>query len=185
MSEPLIAAAEEVRRQIQVLAGEILQDGRMAEMRRLLTGLNTLEDLSGQPKTALSSVFNFGEAAATQQETRIEPDEFYGLDALEAAKRYLKKRGKAVPFTEILAAVRSGGCDVGNEAKLRMSLARSTWDIAKVGEDRFGLLEFYPHVKRGGKKKNGAMKDSVEVSLDEARPESEDVSTEEGAANHE
>jgi hypothetical protein len=50
----------------------------------------------------------------------------------------------------------TGGADAGNEEKLRMSLARSTWDMAKIGEDLFGLLEFYPHIKRGRKKKNGA-----------------------------
>src|SRR2546421_189104 len=41
--------------------------------------------------------------------------------------------------------------------KLRVSLARSTFEVAKVGDDRFGLLEYYPHVKRGtpGRKKKG------------------------------
>jgi hypothetical protein len=90
----------------------------------------------------------------------VEPDEFVGLDALDAAKKFLKKPRKAVPFKDIVAAIRAGGGDPGSEQKLKVSLARSTWDIVKVGEDRFGLLEFYPHIKRG-KKKNGASKNEA------------------------
>jgi len=139
------------------------------EIQKLLTGLNTLEDLCSEKKTTLGEIFNFNSPAHGEQGMSIRPDEFYGLEPLVAAKKYLKKPKKAVPFKEITAAIRAGGGDPGNEEKLKVSLARSTWDIVKIGEDMFGLIEFYPHVKRGGKKAKvgdaAALQDSVKVEL--------------------
>jgi hypothetical protein len=54
-----------------------------------------------------------------------------------------------------MEALETGGVQ-GNKETLRMSLSRSTWDVAKVGDDLYGLLEFYPHVKRGAKGKKAA-----------------------------
>ena len=169
MSDALIAASEEVRQKLRLLASELMADQKMTELRKLLIGLNTLEDLCNQPKTNMLSFFDLGEHH--KSEISISPDEFYGLDALEAAKRYLKKRGKSAPFREIVAAIKAGGGDPGGEDRLRLSLARSTWEIAKVSDDVFGLLEFYPHIKRGAKKKkNGTKEDGL--GAEEETPES-------------
>ena len=167
-----MSAIVELRSQVEKLADEILKDGRVAEIQKLVTGLNTLEDLCGENRTNLSGVLAFGGAPVVHkdQSLSVQPDEFYGLEPLAAAKKYLKKPRKAVPFKEIAAAIRAGGGDAGNEEKLKVSLARSTWDIVKIGDEMFGLLEFYPHVKRGGKKKkNGTEEiadDAAEETLD-------------------
>lgn len=167
MSDTLMSATEEVRSKVAKLASEILDDPRMGDLRKLLAGLNTLEDLCGQPKTAMASLFNFGGADKT--EVPIEPHEFYGKEPLDAAKRYLKKRGDAgeisAPFGDIVAAIKRGGGDPGNEDRLKVSLARSTWDVAKIGDERFGLLEFFPDIKRGAKKKNGRDKDAASATI--------------------
>lgn len=171
MSDALMSAIVELRSQVDALATEIVKDERVARIQKLLTGLNTLEDLCGEPKTTLGGVFNFGSVVPAERPVvSVAPDEFYGLESLVAAKKYLKKPKKAVPFKEIVAAIRAGGGDPGNEEKLKVSLARSTWDIVKIGDDMFGLIEFYPHVKRGGKKKAGngdpvSLQDSVKVEL--------------------
>ena len=56
-----------------------------------------------------------------------------------------------------MAAIQAGGGDPGNEEKLRVSPSGSV----KIGDNRFGLLEFYPHVKRGKRKKTGPVKMSI------------------------
>ena len=52
-------------------------------------------------------------------------------------------------------AVCEGGGKVDNEEELKTSLSRSTFDIIKIG-DRYGSIEKYPHIKRGGKTKKKA-----------------------------
>jgi hypothetical protein len=164
MTTKMMDAIDELRSEVKDLAEGILKDPRLNEIKRRLTVLNGLEDLSSQPKTALSALFNFG-GVASETDIVIEPDEFHGKEALDAAKRYLKKRGsagdKSALFQDILAAIRRGGGDPGNEDKLKVSLAKSTWDVTKIGEDRFGLLEFFPDIKRGAKKKKPGNGDSV------------------------
>ena len=161
MNEALNNAIEELKKQVNSLTAQIIADGRMAELQKLLTALNTLEGLCGQSKTTLGEIFSFGPVASVKPGIHVEPDEFVGLEPLEAAKRYLKKPKKAALIQDIVAAIRAGGGDPGNEEKLKVSLARSTWDVIKIGDDRFGLLEFYPHIKRGKKKKNGVAKDEA------------------------
>jgi hypothetical protein len=39
-----------------------------------------------------------------------------------------------------------------------MSLSRSTYDVVKAAEDLYGLIEYFPHVKRGRKKKSNGEK---------------------------
>ncbi len=156
MSDTLIAASEEVKRKIQDLAQQILQDERMAELKKLLTGLNTLEDLCSQPRTQMGTFFDFGPLESSSI-SAIKPDEFYGLEPVQAAKRYLRKIGKSASLRDIVSALKSGGCDPGNDRVFALSLARSTMEIAKIGDDLFGLVEFYPHLKRerGPRKKKG------------------------------
>ena len=65
-------------------------------------------------------------------------------------------------MTIIIEALKTGGVKA-DEDTLRLSLSRSTWDVAKVGEDLYGLLEFYPHIKRGGRGKKAASAASGEA----------------------
>jgi len=155
MDNPLKAAAEQVRQQLQDKVEAIKSDPQMAEVLKLQKGLNSLEDLLGEPHTSLSELFGLDSA-----EVGIKPGEFYGLEPLDAAKRYLKKRGGAPrSLADILEALKSGGCPASRD-DLRLSLSRSTYDIVKAGEDLYGLIEYFPHVKRGRKKKtNGEKQD--------------------------
>jgi hypothetical protein len=136
----------------------------MEQIRGLHTGLNALETTCGLPKTGLAELFDFKDASAT-----VRPTEFYGFSPLDAAKRYLKKKGAdGAAFSEIVAAVRSGGCPVTptEESVLRTSLSRSTIEVAKIGDsDFYGLVEFFPHVKRGRKK---GVKEAADAILDGA-----------------
>jgi hypothetical protein len=77
---------------------------------------------------------------------------------LEAAKRFIKKRGRACTLDEIVSGICAGGCQDVKEEELGKSLSRSTLEVAKVGEDLYGLVEFYPEVKRERKRKPTELK---------------------------
>lgn len=162
MNDTLMASITELRRKLENDVNDLKNDPKMAEVIKIYTALNTLEDLVGEPRTSLTRIFNLNQES---EESKFNRDDFYGLIPLEAAKRFLKKKGRACQFNEIVDAIRSGGCEVSSEDELRVSLGRSTLEIAKVGNDFYGLVEFYPHIKRGRKKrvlKNGSEESSAE-----------------------
>ncbi len=148
-TESLREAAKTIREQIDQKVAAIKSDPVMMDVLKLQTALNTLEGLMGEPSTSLAHLFGMQDEASTA----MRPDEFYGLSALDAAKKYLEKRGEARPFNEIVEAIRAGGGKVESEEDLKLSLARSTYEVAKVNENTYGLVKFYAHVKRGRKRK--------------------------------
>lgn len=147
MSETLNAAIEELRDELSESIEQMKQDTKMVAILRLHAALNTMESLVGQPPTSLAAAF------ALEPTTIVQAGDFYGMNPLKASKRFLKMKGKAAPLDEIISAIRSGGAVVKSVEQLRVSLGRSNQDIAKVGPDHYGLLEFYPHVQRGKKGK--------------------------------
>ncbi|HYW47981.1 MAG TPA: hypothetical protein VE959_34270 [Bryobacteraceae bacterium] len=159
VEQNLKAAMDLIRGQADSVAARIKADPGISEIRKLLQSLNALEELSGVPPTTLATVLQFGgddgPGSSTTMATR--PDEFYGLEPLEAAKRVLKKLGRSATIDEIMERIKAGGGDTGSQDSLQLSLARSTVEIAKIKDGVFGLLEFYPHIKRGkpGRKKRG------------------------------
>jgi len=184
-SAHLDVAIEGARKELEEIVADLKSDPRLSTIRKLHTAMNQLEDLADRPRTSIASLLDFGMSDGGQSttETRsisVSPHEFFGMEPLEAAKLYLKKVGpvrKSAMFDEIVTAIRSGGGDPGNEDKLRISLSRSTFEVAKISDDRYGLLEFFPHVKRGtpGRKKKpegDVPVDAVEEPTPEA-PEKE------------
>lgn len=160
MSDAILTAVDELKRKISEKVEALKADPTMAEVFRLQQGLNALEEIVGHPKSTLPQLFGLdapaGESAQASA-VAIRPDEYYGLDPLEAAKRYLKRRGQARSFREILESIRRGGCKVENENELKVRMARSTYEVAVLPDEHYGLVEFYPHLKRGkGSKKRAA-----------------------------
>jgi len=167
------AAADEIRRQIDEKVALIKADPVMNEVLKLHEVLNGLEKLMDQPRTSLGDLLGFAteEASRLPGPPSVRFDEFFGLAALEAAKKYLKKCTDARPFQEIVDAIRSGGGKVESEEDLRKGLSRSTLDMVKIG-DRYGLREHYPHIKIGKKRK-------MELSVGEpAQPGDEAIAEE-------
>lgn len=148
MTNPIQTAADDLKRQLAEKVEAMKSLPAMAEVLKLQQALNALEDVLAVQRTSLAEVFGLDAGVNVP----IRSDEFYGLSALDAAKKYLKKRGEARPLKEIIEAIRSGGGQPGSETDLRESLSRSTYQIAKVGQDLYGLVEFYPNLKRGKKK---------------------------------
>lgn len=174
MGDGIRAAADELRRELEDKVRNVISEGPMAEIVKIHHALNQLEDILGDPRTTLMQVLGMEEQG---QETRaIRQDEFYGLSPLDAAKKYLKKKGSARPFREIVDSLQAGGCRVNDEDELKVSLGRSTYEIAKVGNDVYGLVEFYPHIKRGKKKKAGAAEEPGQAGDNQGQEKSEAAS---------
>ena len=154
------SAIEELKKDLLEKASEIKNDPRLAQLLKTLKTLNGLEELDGKSATSLSEVLDLdvesqSESKATAVQPQVRFDEFVGLRNIDAAKLYLKKFKDARPFNEIVEAINTGSSktlSLDEETKLKNSLTRSTLHVIKIG-DRYGLLENYPHVKRGKKHK--------------------------------
>ena len=175
MSDTLRNAKEEVRQQLVDALEDMKEDPRMVKITKLHQGLNTLEALTEGPKTSLSDLIAEVLGLDSESALSVQPGEFFGRDQLKAAKMYLKRKGKSgAPFDEIVRAVKEGGGKVTSEEKLRVSLGRSTLDIAKVGLEHYAMLEFFPHALRGGKRRKAEGESETET---EERADAEDTET--------
>src|SRR5207249_7775200 len=141
MSIALKTAADELQTKIRGLVDELKSDPRMAEIVSSHKTLNALEEHLKLPKTSLASYFGLNDGVDQSDTVQVAPHDFFALPALDAAKKYLKKKGVAAHFDEILGAIKAGGAIVESEDDLRLSLVRSTYEIKKVG-DMYGLTEW-------------------------------------------
>jgi hypothetical protein len=160
MTDSLEKAASELRTKIAEHVAAIQRDEHWQEIQRLYAGLGVLEGLCGHQKTELSSLLGIN----SEEVLKISNWEFAGMQPLDAAKKYLRMiapKQKAAPLNDILKALDDGGLKASRD-DLRISLSRSTYEVYKISEDVYGLLEFFPHVKekRGsGKKKPAAFEE--------------------------
>jgi len=85
--------------------------------------------------------------ANNQNNASVRPDEFFTMTQSEAAKAYLKKVGRAIPFEELVAALKKGGARLGGSDPshtLYVSLARNPHkEFVWPSTDHIGLSEFY------------------------------------------
>jgi hypothetical protein len=176
MTDALENAVFEIRGKIAEQVAALQAEASWQEIKRLHAGLNALEEICKVPKTDLGTVLGLG----IEGRPKIKQYEFAGLPPLEAAKQYLRKiapEQKAASLDEIVAALESGDLKA-NRDELRISLSRSTTEIYKAGEDIYGLVENFPHIKRGtpGRKKSATaaavldvMKTNAPISFDKAQ----------------
>ena len=160
MSEELSGAIAALKRRALEHVAALKSQPDMVELLKLHSALNALEGICIFPPTSVSALFGLDTSAGVQEMSRpfVSPGEFLGMPPLTAAKLYLKKRDKKpASFAEILEGLEAGSCEVSNKEKLRVYLGRSTFEIAKLNDDSFGLLEWYPNEKEkrawGGKKR--------------------------------
>jgi len=81
----------------------------------------------------------------------ISADAFYGMSQSEAAKKYLRMVKRAVPFDELVSALRRGGATLGGKdpkKTLYVSLARNPKkEFVWPSDDHISLGEFYTKEK--------------------------------------
>ena len=145
----------------------------MGELIKVHAALNTLEGLCGIEPTPLSALFGLDSApTAVKKRLLVKVGEYYGKSPLEAAKAYLKAKGEPATLDEIVENLKIGSCEVKNEGDLRVSLGRSTFEIARLNEDTFGMLDWFPDVKKsrlaGGRKKVTVAGEVVAVETPES-----------------
>jgi len=162
MADSFAETIAKLKSEIEAHVAAIKSEPSWTQVEKLYRALGTIEELAEQPRTPLVELFGISDGAG--RDVRVKQGEFYGLEPLEAAKRFLKKKGEAAPLDTIIAGLETGGVRADKDS-LRLSLSRSTWDVAKVGEDLYGLLEFYPHVKRGSKGKKTAANTNGETAV--------------------
>ncbi len=150
MNDNLRGTIKQLKEQIEQSVLEIKADPRMVEIIKIHRALNTIEELCGQPQTSLAQLFA-PEGELNKTAATVQIGAFYGMKPLKAAKRYLDMAGtmhQGISFDEILAAIKKGGCEVQDESELRISLGRATRVIAKIGDDHYGLLKFFPEEQK-------------------------------------
>ena len=170
MADALENAIADLKNKIGDQVFEIKSLPNWREVQRLHAALNALEDYRNVPKTDLAALLGI-----LEDRPKIKPYEFAGLPPLEAAKQYLRKIApdqKAASLDEIIAALDLGNLKA-NRDELRTSLTRSTVEIYKAGDDIYGLVENFPHIKRGspGRKRSSANGQNSQSGTTESDPE--------------
>jgi hypothetical protein len=161
MADVLENATLDLKSKISEQVDALREQEIWQEITRIHSALNALEEIRKVPKTDLGTLLGI----MCDDQPKIGKHEFAGLPALEAAKRFLRKiapRQTAASLDEIIAALKSGSLDADRD-ELRISLSRSTTEIYKAGEDIYGLVESFPHIKRGtpGRKKGATATNGI------------------------
>ncbi len=139
----------------------------MAEFVKVLAALNVLEDLCGIEKTTFGVLFGAADSPAPKRaQSYVKVGDFFGKKPLEAAKLFLKAKNGPATLDEIIENLTIASCPVPNKEDLRTSLGRSTFEIARLNENTFDLLERYPDEQK--KRLNSGKKRGSSSSSDEA-----------------
>lgn len=153
---------------------------KLAEARTNLQIVNSLEDRLGIPRTTLAEIgsepvqngagtpsgpSSLMTSGATRRVSLggLRPDEYLGMEPLEAAKNYLRSVGHAVHIDEIADAVQRGGAVIQGadwRDRLETSLFRSAYQVVKVQDKTYGLVSFYTEEQvkrlRGSRRAGGS-----------------------------
>ncbi len=132
-----MAAVEEIQKEIEAL---------QVAIHKKKQAINVMYDSMGeQPPYEIE-----GESPVS---LTIRPDQFYGKAFATAASSYLKIKNQACYAQEIMDGLLRGGFDFPwkDEDQLRnvaISLAKNTQVFHKLPNSTFGLLEWYPDLKK-------------------------------------
>ncbi len=162
MADDVVKKLDELRRQAQEL---------LERARSIVAQMNTVETIFDLPLTVLSDLETaalsdppyppfagapvqsiadqrgpLAQPQKRRQSTSIRPDEYFGDEPLEAAKKFMRGVGHAVSFDEITDAVQKGGAATRGadwRDRLEISLKRSPYQVITVADKTYGLAEFY------------------------------------------
>ena len=102
----------------------------------------------------------------------VKPDQFYNKPLATAVRDYLTMRKEAREWPEIVKALREGGYDLAKtrqaEDEARLTILRNTGNFSLIGDNYFGLKEWYGETKKSGKK-------SVKDTTDKGSEKTKDV----------
>jgi hypothetical protein len=147
-------ANEGIRAAIRELQDKLDQQLRVAtDTKKLINGLLvSINEPPAYPEDVVQ----------TTSALTIKPDQFFRKSITAAAHEYLKARGGAATVEEIISALQAGGCDLGSSPlrNVKISLSKNSKIFAQVGDDVFGLWDFYggtPRVSLNRKPEPGSV----------------------------
>jgi hypothetical protein len=145
-----------IRAAIRELQGKL--ERQQLEITQTKSAINVLCSTLGD-----APMFPDLEKQAESASTAIRPDRYFQKSITVAAREYLTSRGSAASLSEIIDALKKGGCDLGaNPVKnVKISLAKNSGIFAEVTADTFGLWEMY-----GGRSVPRARKPSEVEAVD-------------------
>jgi hypothetical protein len=156
-NEGIKAALHELRERLAMKEDEVLD---------LKKAINVLLGTIGEGP-------EFAEFAREEKRgTQVRPDQFFRKTITAAAYEYLKAKGGAAPVEELIDVLKRGGCDLGQSPlrNVKISLSKNSRVFAEIGNDNFGLWEFYggmPKSKKGTESAESASdSDSSQVSTE-------------------
>lgn len=132
----------------------------MAAVEEMQKEINALQFAINKKKQAINAMYDsMGEQPPYEIEGEspisltIRPDQFYGKGFATAASAYLKIKKQACTAQEIMDGLLKGGFDFPwkDDDLLRnvaISLAKNTQVFHKLPNGTFGLLEWYPDLKK-------------------------------------
>lgn len=154
---------------------------KLAEVAKIRDTINRVAELAGES-------IPYPEVAEPESRSGgpIRPDEFYGKALHTAMRAFIEKRGQLVgPATvnEIYEAMVKGGYqfDTANDANakrvIRITLTKNSGVFHKLPNGSYGLLVWYPGVKKPKKSEatESAGTDETNTTTDDADEESEDA----------
>jgi hypothetical protein len=144
-NEHLRKTLEHYRNQRQAKLIELRAMETMIRQLELDLGeLPTVDADSGSSDIPASSMVRMGGLSPMHY---LKPDEFFGMSQSDAAKAYLRKVGHAIPFDELVQALKKGGAKLGGvdpKKTLYVSLARNpNKEFVWPSKEHIGLQEFY------------------------------------------
>ena len=167
MDEKLNGAIEVLLERLRDKEREVIEAKKM---------INSLRQMSGE-----SPLFSDAELQQGNNPTRR--DLFYGKPLSTACREYLEFRKQACDAEEILNALEDGGFDfegLGWKEKdwlrsLSISLAKNSGIFHRLPNGSFGLLAWYPEVK----KPKAATKNEQEQNIEESKKKVENGAVQE------
>jgi hypothetical protein len=150
--EPLRRTLEYYRQQRQQKLDELRPiETMIRQLERDLGEAPSLADVGNEVTTAAAISGSSAIGLIISPMFSLRPDEFYGMSQSEAAKAYLRKVGRAIPFDELVQALRKGGAKLGGadpKKTLYVSLARNPRkEFVWPSTDHISLSEFYDRAK--------------------------------------
>lgn len=169
MNERLVGAIDVLLEQLEE------QERSVIETKRMINSL--LQRIGKSPR--------FQDTELERSQNIIQPDMFYGKALATCVREYLEMKGNACTAEEILKGLQLGGFDFvplewKEKSRLRnvsISIAKNTSYFHRLPNGTFGLLSWYPDLKKPKIKRTKAPEEEEKI-IEEGNEETEKVEKE-------
>ena len=168
-------------------------------IRRMVSEIDRLEREAAELKRTVNKMCGFADQSPMYQDVEdqrrigtsaIRSDQFFGLQQATAVRRYLEMRGNpndgglgAATVNEIYEAMVAGGFqfeaknDENAKRGLRISLTKNSRDFCRVPNGAYGLLDWYPNVRKPAESSTTGTQEPNESIEPEAPPATDETAS--------